>query len=211
MTAIAMFPLGSVLFPGGALGLHVFEPRYRDMVRACLAADGPAEFGQVLITRGREVGGGDQRAMVGTVARMIGVDALAADRYRIIAVGDRRIRVVNWLPDRPYPLAEILEWPDIVGDAGDVSARLVPMRDRVAAVAVLAREVAAMREDVPAEAGEVSVSDDPVLASYQLATLAPIGPADRLRLLAAPGPSERLVLLGQILDEVEAMLRFQLR
>jgi len=130
-----------------------------------------------------------------------------------IAVGDRRIRVVNWLPDRPYPLAEVLEWPDIVGDAGDVAARLVPMRDRVAAVAVLAREVAAMREDVPAEAGEVSVSvsDDPVLASYQLATLAPIGPADRLRLLAAPGPSERLALLGQILDEVEAMLRFQLR
>ena len=56
---MAMFPLGSVLLPGGVLALHVFEPRYRDMVRACLACDGPVEFGQVLITRGREVGGGD--------------------------------------------------------------------------------------------------------------------------------------------------------
>jgi uncharacterized protein len=54
------------------------------------------------------------------------------------------------------------------------------------------------------------ISDDPLLATYHLATLAPIGPADRFRLLAAPGPAARLDLLDEILEDVEAMLKFRL-
>ena len=69
-----MFPLGSVLLPGGLLPLHVFEPRYRDMIRDCLRSDDEPEFGQVLITHGWETGGGDDRALVGTVARMMQVE-----------------------------------------------------------------------------------------------------------------------------------------
>jgi Lon protease-like protein len=71
MPVIPMFPLGSVLLPGGLLPLHVFEPRYRQMIIDCLAADGEPEFGQALITHGREAGGGDERAMVGTVAQVL--------------------------------------------------------------------------------------------------------------------------------------------
>ena len=66
-----MFPLGTVLFPGAVLPLHVFEPRYRALVRDCLAGD--REFGVVLIERGSEVGGGDVRVEVGTVARIVQV------------------------------------------------------------------------------------------------------------------------------------------
>jgi hypothetical protein len=54
------------------------------------------------------------------------------------------------------------------------------------------------------------ISDDPLLATYHLATLAPIGPADRFRLLSARGPAERLDVLDEILDDVEAMLKFRL-
>jgi hypothetical protein len=56
----------------------------------------------------------------------------------------------------------------------------------------------------------VTISDDLVVATYNLATIAPIGPADRLRLLSSPGPSTRLDLLEEILDDVEAMLKFRL-
>ena len=70
MTRMAMFPLGTVLLPTGILPLHVFELRYRRMIEECLAADTP-EFGVVMIERGREVGGGDQRSHVGTVARIV--------------------------------------------------------------------------------------------------------------------------------------------
>jgi Lon protease-like protein len=199
-----MFPLGSVLLPGGILPLHVFEPRYRDMVRDCLRADGEPEFGQALITHGWETGGGDTRAMVGTVARMLQVEALDEHRYAVVAVGIRRIRVNAWLPDDPYPVADVDDWPDEHPDAPGLAVEVAASHARVRAALALAAELG--------EAGveDTEISDDPLVASYHLATLAPIGPADRLRLLAAPGPAARLDLLDEILDDVEAMLRFRL-
>ena len=109
-TAMPMFPLGMVLLPGGVLPLHVFEPRYRQMVIDCLQQDGDPEFGQALITHGSEAGGGDERAMVGTVAQMVQIEALDESRYALVAVGTRRIRITEWLPDDPYPVAEIVDW-----------------------------------------------------------------------------------------------------
>lgn len=213
---MAMFPLGTALLPGGLMPLHVFEPRYRDMVRDCLRADDEPEFGQVLITHGPETGGGDERAMVGTVARMLHIDALDADRYAFLAVGVRRIAVSEWLPDDPYPVAQVTDWPDIEPPTGALDDRLAALDDRVRRVIELATQVAAVQHPAGAPPDhdiasvDFEVSADPVLASYQLSSVAPIGPADRYRLLAAPGPAERVVLLDAILDDVEAMLRFRL-
>jgi len=204
-----MFPLGSVLLPGGILPLHVFEPRYRDMIRDCLRADGEPEFGQALITHGREAGGGDERAMVGTVARVLQVEALDENRYALIAVGTRRIRINAWLPDDPYPVADVDEWPDVDPHPPGLDAQVAASHARVRATIALAAQL----DDVglgrdPED--EAEISDDPLVATYHLATLAPVGPADRFRLLAADGPTQRLDLLDEILDDVEAMLRFRL-
>ncbi len=214
MAVMAMFPLGSVLLPGGILPLHVFEPRYRDMIRDCLRADGDPEFGQALISRGWETGGGDDRVMVGTVAQMLQVDAIDENRY-----GTRRIRINAWLPDDPYPIADVDDWPDLDPDPPGLAADVATAHARVNAARVLARRVAERLDDgpgwsdfggTPLDADDEEISDDPVLATYHLAALAPLGPADRFRLLAAPGPAQRLDLLEQILDDVEAMLRFRL-
>jgi uncharacterized protein len=212
MAVMPMFPLGSVLLPGGILPLHVFEPRYRDMIRECLRADGEPEFGQVLISRGWETGGGDDRAMVGTVAQMLQVEAIDENRYALIAVGTRRLVINAWLPDDPYPIADVDDWPDVDPDAAGLALDVAASHARVRAARSLAAEVAALVGDVPADGGGVDdeISDDPLLATYHLSTLAPIGPADRFRLLAAPGPAARLDLLDEILDDVEAMLKFRL-
>jgi len=219
MGVMRMFPLGSVLLPGGILPLHVFEPRYRDMVRDCLRDDGEPEFGQVLISHGWETGGGDDRTSVGTVARMLQVDAIDEDRYALVAVGTRRIRINAWLPDDPYPLADVDDWPDVDPDAAGLAVNVAASHARVRAVRALAAEVAARLNDPVSElssegdavdTGDDEISDDPLLATYHLATLAPIGPADRFRLLSAPGPEARLDLLDEILDDVEAMLKFRL-
>ncbi len=219
MAVMRMFPLGSVLLPGGILPLHVFEPRYRDMVRDCLRDDGEPEFGQVLISHGWETGGGDDRTMVGTVAQMLQVDAIDEDRYALIAVGTRRIRVNAWLPDDPYPIADVDDWPDVEPDAAGLALDVAASHARVRSARALAAEVAARLDDPssalggaeePVDTGDDEISDDPLLATYHLATLAPIGPADRFRLLSAPGPSARLDLLDDILDDVEAMLKFRL-
>ena len=203
---MAMFPLGSVLLPGGVLPLHVFEPRYRRMVIDCLRADGTPEFGQVLITHGSEAGGGDERSTIGTVAQMIQVEALDETRYAIVAVGVRRLRVNAWLPDDPYPLADVDDFPDIDPDPVNLELEVAATHARVRAALALAMELG----DVHVDLAETEIADDPLVATYHLASLAPIGPADRYRLLSADGPTQRLSLLDEVLDDVEAMLKFRL-
>lgn len=206
MAVMAMFPLGSVLLPGGVLPLHVFEPRYRQLVIDCLADDsGPPEFGVTLIERGWEVGGDDDRVDVGVAARMVDVQALPDGRYAVVAIGTRRIRVNAWLPDDPYPLADVDEWPDTDADDPSLPEWIERTSERVSEVLELAARAGEAPTGQP-----LTISDDPLLASYHLAGLAPIGPADRYRALCARSPLERLDLLGVSLDDIEAMLRFRL-
>jgi Lon protease-like protein len=197
-----MFPLGTVLLPGAVLPLHVFEPRYRALVQHCMAGD--REFGVVLIERGSEVGGGDVRTTVGTVARIAEVQEMPDGRYVLIAVGTRRFRVVRWLPDGPFPLAEVEDWPDD-SPAPGFGARFVPVAATLRRLLALSAELGL---DSPPATTELA--DDPVLATYHVAALAPIGPADRYRVLRVPGPDERVTLLADLLDDAETLARLQL-
>jgi Lon protease-like protein len=207
IAVMPMFPLGTVLLPGAVLPLHVFEPRYRQLVIDCLADDrGDPEFGVALIERGWEVGGGDERSDVGTVARMVRVEALEGGRYAIVAVGTRRIRVNEWLPDDPYPIADVDDWPDDDVDQPELRERVDDLTSRLADVLGLAAQLG----EAPADIDLTMISDDPVVASYHLTALAPIGPADTYRLLCAPNPAARLDELTSALDDAEAVLRFRL-
>src|SRR6478736_527027 len=94
-----MFPLGSPLVPFQLLPLQVFEPRYRRLVEDCLATD--SRFGVVLIERGSEVGGGDVRFDIGTVARILESAELGDGRIGLATAGEARLRVRRWLPDAP--------------------------------------------------------------------------------------------------------------
>jgi Lon protease-like protein len=202
MTIVPMFPLGSVLLPGTVLPLHVFEPRYRQLVEDCVAAP-EHEFGVVLIERGSEVGGGDVRRAVGTMARMVQVAEMEDGRYAVLAIGTHRIEVRTWLPDDPYPRAEVEEW----ADDEDVDAQM-----EVDGVAATVRRVAALALEL-GDAGrdlDTELSDDTLIASYQLVHLAPLGEADRYDLLCAEGPSARLTLLARRVAEAEQLLRFRL-
>ena len=202
MATLPMFPLGTVLLPSVYLPLHVFEPRYRELVATCLAGD--QEFGVVLIERGSEVGGGDQRVDVGTVARIVEAAELPDGRWALGSVGTRRIRVTEWLPDDPYPRAVVEEWPEPpTTEASSVEltaavARLMPRLRRVLAARAELGEAAA-----PAT---VELADDPVLASYQAVAVAPIGPADQQRLLCQPDARGRIDRLDAMLAEEEAFL-----
>jgi len=102
---LPMFPLSTVLLPGEVIPLHVFEPRYRELTEDCLAGDG--NFGVVLIARGSEVGGGDQRHEVGTIAHIEDSTRFDDGRFGLLARGTERLRVRAWLPDSPYPVASV--------------------------------------------------------------------------------------------------------
>jgi Lon protease-like protein len=198
-----MFPLGMVLFPGAFLPLQVFEPRYFALVEDCLA--GTPEFGVVLIERGFEVGGGDSRFDVGCVARIVEVRELPGGRLGVAAVGDRRVRVGDWLPDDPYPRAEVTEWPDPDPQPGD-DARREEVGAALRRVLALASELG---EPAPPMAG-LEIADDLRTASYQLAHLAPVGPLDRLALLSSPTIGSRFELLADLLRDAGDVLASRL-
>ena len=203
-----MFPLGTALLPGAVQPLHVFEPRYRKMVVDILADDaGPPEFGVVMIERGHEVGGGDVRNMVGTIARIMDVQALPDGRYALVAVGSDRLRVNAWLPDDPYPLADVDAWPDDdldTADLGTATQTIALLHQRVRA---LNDEVRALGDVAPPP--DTEISTDPHLALYHLGSLSPLGPADRQRMLEAPTLAARLEVFSAVLDDAEAVVRFR--
>lgn len=208
--AFPMFPLGTVLLPGMVLPLHVFEERYRRLVDDVLAAD-PPEFGVVLIERGSEVGGGDLRTATGCAARVVEAGRAPDGRWALGCVGTRRLRVLRWLEDDPYPRAEVEEWPEEVPEPGDeaageeLRAALDGIEARVRRLVALASELGA-----PSPPPDLELSDDPSERSHQLAILSPLGPLDRQRLLEAPGPVQRAVLLAGMVAEQEELVQARL-
>jgi Lon protease-like protein len=193
-----MFPLGSVLLPSAFLPLHLFEPRYLQLAEDCLAGD--REFGVVLIARGSEVGGGDTRESVGTVAQILEAVTFDDGRWAIGAIGTRRIRVVAWRPDDPYPQAEVEDWPDEAAGA-DLAAVAHDVTSRL-------RRVLALRAELgePGAPATQELSDDLVTASFQAVAVSPFGPADRQRLLEVPGAGERWSALDALLVDEEQVL-----
>jgi Lon protease-like protein len=209
---LAMFPLESALLPGEVLPLRIFEPRYGALVRHCVERGEP--FGVVLIARGREVGGGDSRSDVGVLARITEYAELGSGRYVLHCRTGDRIRVDDWLPDDPYPRANVRMWPDEPGDPVtelqflDVEGRVIALFERIADVrgaSLPDREVLLGTADADAE-----VSDDAGKRLYALATRVPIGAADRYAVLAAPSAADRLAALREAVEAVTEMVEFQL-
>jgi hypothetical protein len=120
---LPLFPLHTVLCPGIALPLHIFEERYRSLVRDCVEASSP--FGVVLIRDGREVGGGSiSFSAIGTLAEIREAGRYPDGRYDLLVVGTKRFAISDVATDRqPYLVAEATVIEDEVGDE-DVARRL---------------------------------------------------------------------------------------
>ncbi len=170
-----MFPLGSVLFPAMPLPLRVFEDRYLAMLAQVLQ-DEPPEFGVVLIERGQEVGGGDIRFDVGTVAHIADLD-VADSAVGMLALGGQRFEVLAWGEDDPFPTAEIRILPELVWDEA-LRTTLQDAERAVRSGLAIASEYVEL-----AWAPDVELADSQVDAAWQLAAIAPVGPLDQIELL----------------------------
>lgn len=192
-----MFPLGSVLFPHMPIPLRIFEPRYQAMLRDILHEE-PSEFGVVLIERGQEVGGGDARVEVGTVAQVAQLDTVD-DAVLLVARGDRRFRITRWLDDDPYPRAEYEELPEL-----EWSDALQPLRDTAEQTV---RRAIGRGSDwyVSPWPSDIQLADDPVPSAWQLAGIAPLGDLDQLTLLRSRTMGQLLASLFDLVTEAEAI------
>jgi len=188
MDDIALFPLGTVLFPGGLLPLRIFEPRYVDMVGRCMRTG--EVFGAVLIQDGAETDSGVTTASVGTSAQVVDFQALPDGLLGLLCRGERRFRIherraqadglnraeVEWLPATP----------------------LTPVDAQFQALIPILRKVMASLSNI-ARFIEPRY-DDAEWVSHRLAELLPLDSAQQQRLLELTDPNERLRVLAPLIE-----------
>jgi len=196
-----MFPLGTVLFPGVSVPLHVFEDRYRALVHHLLRVSDPVErvFGSVAIREGYEVGdhGNQSLYRVGCRLRMTEVEAHPDGTFDLVGVGLDRIALDRLDTRGAYPLGHVTSRPD-----ADVAVpEEVVERARVLFTAYRSALAQVRGDLLPAE-----LPDDPTYLSWTLAALTPLPMPDRQELLEAEDATSRLLLASDLLRaELRAM------
>ncbi|QKW35339.1 LON peptidase substrate-binding domain-containing protein [Actinomadura sp. NAK00032] len=197
---LALFPLGTVLFPGLVLPLHLFEDRYRRLVADLLERPEPRGFGVVGIQLGHEVGEGaaHRLADVGCVAELREVAPHPDGRYDIVTVGTRRFRVKELDRSRPYLQGEVEFLPEEAG------ADPEPVAARVRRLFRLYRHRLGAAGAGPIEAAEPP--DDPVALSHAIAAALVLDGHEKQRLLECEDAALRLAAERDLLHRENRIL-----
>ena len=187
-----LFPLASVLFPGGQLQLRIFEPRYLDLVRECTRHG--TGFGVCLILQGQEVGESAVPAAIGTIARISDFHRDDDGLLGIVAEGGARFRVARSRVRSDGLLRGDVEvWPDEPGQQVPVEFALLQT--------ILERLVETMAphwRDAPR-----SAYDDASWLGFRLAELLPLDVGEQQRMLELNDPVQRLAELRDILPRFQ--------
>lgn len=176
--------------PAMPLSLRIFEERYLKLLGDLVGQENP-EFGVVLIERGQEIGGGEKRLGIGTLASVTDIGTLD-EFYGIESIGSQRFRVNAWLPDDPYPMADIDFIPDLIWDDSLTMAKN-QLETKVRNLLSFASEFGDLQYG-----SDTEFSEDPMQACWQLAGVLPVGPLDHLDLLQSLSAAD-LVLETQAL------------
>ncbi len=196
---IPLFPLHTVLFPGMPLPLHVFEPRYQELVRDCLAAD--RLFGVCLIRSGPEVGGPAEPHGMGTTCEIVETRSLGEGRLHLTTVGRRRFRIHRLFYERSYLEGEIeLLPPDEASP--EAAEELQPLVSQVHEATAL--YIYGLFEVAGEETGrlELRLPDEPAALSWVVASLLQVEAPVRQELLEAEGAQPRLRREVELLREL---------
>jgi Lon protease-like protein len=195
---IPLFELGVVLFPHMPLSLHVFEERYRAMLRHC--EEEGTSFGVVAIREGVEVGGGAVAYETGTLAQIRRLEKLPDGRANLLVSGASRFRVVRRLTAHPFPAGEVEYLEDEAGDAAGLQRLAAEVGDAFQRYAAALQQLASQQpsvEDLP---------DDPELLGYLVAAALQVETAHKQRLLEAGSAVQRLQMCRELLRREEALL-----
>jgi uncharacterized protein len=200
---LPLFPLGTVLYPGLLLPLHIFEERYRQLVRDLLAGPEPGQFGVVAIRKGRETGVDGVSALyeIGCIAALRQVREHSDGRFDLVTAGTQRFRLMSLERGRPYLQGQV----DLLAeDTGDEAAA-------AAAVQAVQRAFGDYLVALAARgAGEVTIPelpDEPIALSYLVAASMAVDLPVRQALLAEPDALRRLQAERELLARETAMLR----
>jgi len=201
-TRLRLFPLNAVLFPGAALNLHVFEPRYKQMIGECI--DRGEGFGVVLISEGREA---DDPLVepysIGSVAEIVDVTPLPFGRYYISTIGRQRFRIQSVISREPFLTveAELLE-EDVPEDAA-----LEALSQQVR---VLFAEYLGLISEFSGERADIHLPPDPESTSFAVGDALQVADTMKQRLLEVESTRQRLTVelgfLRRLLPQLRKML-----
>lgn len=197
---LPIFPLGAVLFPGLVLPLHVFEERYRHLMRDLLAGEEPHRFGVVSIELGHEVGSGAARrlASVGCTAEVRDVQEHDDGRYEVVTTGGARFHVEHVDESLDYLQADVTMLPEDDGPGAD------------AAVTPVSAQFRRYCERLVAHGAEVTDLDElpsePLALSYLVAASIVLDRSDKQRLLRSEHAASRLRLEYDLLRRENLLL-----
>ena len=203
--SLPLFPLNTVLFPGQVLPLHVFEPRYRQMIATCSEKGSP--FGVVLIQDGEEVGGPAKPYEVGTTARITQVERLGDGGFNIISVGELRFRI-RTLRQTPagYLSADVTLWPWLPSDENAARMLVTNVQERLRRYMGLLAQATGVSLD--------AARDDLPKQSAALACLTAIAlqvePVEKQDLLSSPSIESLLSKEVNLLQREVRMLQVML-
>lgn len=209
---LPLFPLGTVLFPGVVLPLHIFQPRYRALIEHLmeLPADVPREFGVVAIRRGVETGEHDGTSLyrVGCSAEMRQVTSHPDGRYDIVSVGRRRFRLKAVEPTPTYLTGQV-EWIADQDNEPGAAERLVPnvlsaFRRYLRQLGTATTEGNGTAEFAGPDAEQLP--EDPTVLSHLIAASASLTLADRQRLLTTADTAGRLRIELSVLRRETALV-----
>lgn len=206
-TTLPLFPLGSVLFPGVVLPLHIFEPRYRKMVTDLreLPEGESRQFGVVAIRDGREVGTQSVESVydVGCTARISALEAHDDGRYSLVTTGVQRFRLLDVDTTGAYLVGEV----EYLEESSDARAEAL----KTSSTALLLGYQRALAGLRGVRTGSIpELPDDPTVLSYLIAAAMVLDLRDKQRLLATPDTASRLQK-EQVLLRRETLLIKELR
>jgi Lon protease-like protein len=200
---LPLFPLGTVLFPGLVLPLHIFEERYRRLIRDLMAGPEPRRFGVIAIRKGRETGTDGIQALheIGCTATLRQVNELDDGRYDIVTVGTSRFRLAGLQDGKPYLQGRVDLLAEEAGETAAAAQAARVVRDSFRSYLSTLAERGISQISAPVLPG------DPVTLSYLVGASMIIDLSDRQALLAEPDALHRLAAERALLSRELTMLR----
>jgi Lon protease-like protein len=200
---LPIFPLGSVLYPGLLLPMHIFEDRYRKLVHDLLAEPEPRRFGVIAIREGRETGADGVSALydIGCTATVRQVIEQEDGRFYLITVGTQRFRLAEVDRSEPYLRGHVDYLPEDTGDREAAQLAVEQVQSGFRAYLDELAERGAIQVITP------DLPDEPVQLSYLVAASVIANLSEKQALLAQPDALHRLTTERALLSRENAMLR----
>jgi len=198
-SGLGLFPLNTVLLPGAALRLHIFEDRYKQMIGACIREQIP--FGVVLDRSGSELGEALDPVKVGTTAVIREVTKLPEGRLYIVAYGVRRFKIKQVLSTKPFWQAEVTYLAEPLGPADSASRLRETAQDQ------FRDYLQALLAVSGGELEDIALPPDAAVSSYLIADALQVGLAVKQQLLETHTAAERLRTELKLLDQEIRRLR----